>query len=237
VLFRSPGSNTNRNTETGIRYGVIGQNSVNPDVFNDIEYEYAGPNCPKCGDDAITIDENGQLSSGYHLNDLGDDWDVIGSEYACHRCKWTFDSDEAFGDESIGFTYDQDGYKLTDCLDTDIFVIESPYYTFAPFCSPCVPGAGNLDNAMPTGIKTYCLGHDWFDDQIAPYPVFRVSDDVQIIAKHETVDCTYCHGTGKRTVDSNMSPNLGTIGDSVDCWVCNGAGKRDVVIETEQDNA
>ena len=82
--------------------------------------------------------------------------------------------------EPIGWNYSDDGYELTDCLDNDIFVLKSPYYTFAQFCSPCVPGAGNLDNAMPDGVKTYCLGHDWFEEGKAPYPVYSVETDLRV---------------------------------------------------------
>jgi len=64
------------------------------------------------------------------------------------------------------------------CLDSDILVTKSPFYTYAPFCSPCVPGAGNLDSTVPIGIeapydrdeqirtmstmgvKTYCFAHE-----------------------------------------------------------------------------
>lgn len=81
--------------------------------------------------------------------------------------------EDDFG-EAIGWEFSGEGYELTDCLDSDIFVLKSPYYTFAQFCSPCVPGAGNLDHPMPEGVKTYCLGHDWFDDGKAPYPVYDV---------------------------------------------------------------
>lgn len=54
-------------------------------------------------------------------------------------------------------------------------------WTFAQFCSPCVPGAGSLDNPVEDGAKTYCLDHDWFDGGVAPYPVFRVADDKQMV--------------------------------------------------------
>jgi hypothetical protein len=26
------------------------------------------------------------------------------------------------------------------------------------------------------GVRTYCLGHDWFEDGKAPYPVYRVDN-------------------------------------------------------------
>lgn len=77
--------------------------------------------------------------------------------------------------EPIGWEYNGDGYELTDCLDSDIFVLNSPFYTYARFCSPCVPGAGNLNDHDENGVKTYCLGHDWFDDNKAPYPVYSVA--------------------------------------------------------------
>lgn len=47
------------------------------------------------------------------------------------------------------------------------------YGTFAQFCSPCVPGAG--DSPLADGVKTYCLGHGWFEDGKAPYAVYSVA--------------------------------------------------------------
>lgn len=78
--------------------------------------------------------------------------------------------------EPTGYAYSGDGYELVDCLDSDIMVLASPFYTFARFCSPCVPGAGNLNDAGDEdhGVMTYCLGHDWFEDGKAPYPVYSV---------------------------------------------------------------
>lgn len=89
--------------------------------------------------------------------------------------------------------YEQDGYKLTNCLTNVVMVLSSPYFTYAQLCSPCVPGACNLDKPMitpPDGIyggdgferdwqrlknnRCYCLGHDWFEDGRAPYPVYSV---------------------------------------------------------------
>jgi hypothetical protein len=86
------------------------------------------------------------------------------------------DMDEGADAEPEGWTYEGDGYQLVDCLDSDIMVLKSPYYTHAPFCSPCVPGAGNLEQASDDKElpRVYCLGHDWFDDKCAPYPVYNV---------------------------------------------------------------
>jgi hypothetical protein len=86
------------------------------------------------------------------------------------------------------FEYTSEGYQLRQgAEDGDIFVIESPYYTTACFCSPCAPGACHLMNYHPEGPKTYCLGHDFFEGDKAPYPVYRVSDN-SLILDNSTAD-------------------------------------------------
>jgi hypothetical protein len=127
--------------------------------------------------------------------------------YACEECDdWDDELDECIdavlGCEPIGYTYEEDGYKLTGCEDGDIFVEKSPYFTYAQFCSPCAPGACHLRNPLDVTedehkyamllVKTnvrppkpnpllnnrcYCLGHDWFYDTEtghAPYNVYSV---------------------------------------------------------------
>lgn len=165
---------TNRDPATGIRYGVISQHSVGQAWFDEAEADYGKPTCPKCGNDACEVDSVPEAS----------EWEQYGHgcvDYACESCEHFLDSSDVFGDDPIGWNYSGDGYELTDCLDSDIFVLMSPFYTLAQFCSPCVPGAGNLDSPMDEGVKTFCLGHDWFEDQKAPYRVFRVSDDTEVL--------------------------------------------------------
>lgn len=161
----------NIDTDTGIRYGVISQNSVLQAWADSSEAEYGEPTCGKCGNPAISACDTPETS----------EWEELGpGDYACLECKRVFWSDEAFSDEPLGYSYEGDGYKLTDCLDSDIFVLKSTYYTFAQFCSPCVPGAGNLDTPCENGPKTYCLGHDWFEDGQAPYPVYSIETNERI---------------------------------------------------------
>lgn len=215
---------TNINLETGIRNGVISQHSVNPDCLNDFEPDYGDPHCPECGGRVrdLSADPSEATMDGTQP-DPSEDWPQRShygcADYACESCKLTLDSSECFPDEVEGLgNYDKDGYKLTDCLDSDIFVLDSPYYTYAQFCSPCVPGAGNLDSPMADGAKCYALGHDWFEGEIAPYPVWRVSDSAFLTAERTAVRCT-CE-TGHQ----------GGIGL---CWRCNGAGFREEVVVTE----
>jgi hypothetical protein len=75
--------------------------------------------------------------------------------------------------------YEADGYRL-ETTSLGVYVTQSPYYTRAAFCSPCCPGAGDLDSPREHGVKAYCLGPDWFEDDKAPYKVWRVSDDSEV---------------------------------------------------------
>jgi hypothetical protein len=81
----------------------------------------------------------------------------------------------------ISFAYEQDGYVLVQWADdSDIFVMKSPYYTFAAPCSPYAPNAGHL--LYEGHLKTYCLGHDWFpDDGVAPYKVYSVETGKKVL--------------------------------------------------------
>ena len=170
IDYAGPCSTVNRDIETDIRYGVISCHSLGDGLYDAQEMDYGAPTCPKCGNPA--------LDSGH--NDIPatqdrDDWDYHGNDFACIDCKYTFWADEAYADEPCGWTINDDEYQVINCLDNDAMVIKSPYYTLAQFCSPCVPGAGNLDNACEAGPRTYCFGHDWFDGNVAPYPVYLVS--------------------------------------------------------------
>ena len=163
---------TNVDHASGIRYGVISERAIGSAWYDSAEYHYAGPFCPKCGQDAVdATDDHEDFDQAPHSC----------ADYACVTCRYLFGSDQAFAEEADGASFEDAEYTLTSCLDSDVMILKSPYYTRAQFCSPCVPGAGNLETPCATGPKTYCLGHEWYDDGKAPYPVFRVSDDTEVI--------------------------------------------------------
>jgi len=39
---------------------------------------------------------------------------------------------------------------------------------------------GNLDTYIKDGVKTYALGHDWFENEKAPYPLYSVETEKEI---------------------------------------------------------
>lgn len=177
---------SNYDLATGIHFGVISSHSVDPESpWMDAEADYGQPHCPKCGNEVEASDEDIQF-----VNEDGEPLDVdsdgtpewfTGEDFTCVPCEACYWSDEVYGDEAIGYSYEGHGYQLTDCLQTDIFVLSSPYYTFAQYCSPCVPGAGNLDTPCDDGPKTYALGHEWFEGDKAPYRVYSVATGLEVL--------------------------------------------------------
>lgn len=190
----------NFNPETGIHFGVIPMNSLASWAWESFEADYGDPHCPKCGNAAVGGDsdisaeslEARGIDSDAFDGDRGDfDYEVLHhacGDYACDYCHILFDGQDAFGDEAIGHTLDDGEYKATvgsDCIDA--FVLSSPYYTKSQYCSPCAPGAGYLLNPVEDGVKSYCFGQDWFDDeQPCPYPIWRCDTDDQVYTPSET---------------------------------------------------
>jgi hypothetical protein len=82
--------------------------------------------------------------------------------------------------DPLGYTYERKGYIIHSDDRGDLFILTSPYFTRAKFCSPCAPGACHLNNPDPDGARTYCLGPEWFDSGYAPYPVFSVKTGERI---------------------------------------------------------
>jgi hypothetical protein len=231
----------NYDPAAGIHYGCISQHSLMPEAMSDIwdkardlSYESAVEewkstlsglhNLPdhvrdgtiasalkdfRLDDDdlaELSVIADGDLPAAEKTDAM---WDIIEQEfndhYECDQRSWL---------------WEDEGYQLSNCLITDIFVGKSPYFTYAPECSPCVPNAGNLDSAfkgkaVPSGeyqgrgedllaeaqslgwMKTYCLGHDMFEGGNAPYPVWSVETGKHVVMVETKVDCPNCNGTGR----------------------------------------
>lgn len=167
----------NVDNETGIRFGVIGQNADRLNMHATQEIWEQGRN----------------LSFESYQDEVKKALSNALSDYFSDHKQWTgekeskleretqnaFDAiSDALNDEYQGendrYLYEKDGYQIQ-TGESDLMVLKSPYFTHAQFCSPCFPGGGHLENHCEAGPKTYCLGHDWFEDNKAPYPVYSVA--------------------------------------------------------------
>lgn len=147
---------TNIDNKTGIRYGVINQHDVGQNWYEESEPYYFFY-CPECG------------------SEIGDE---LPDDMACPNCKEQWEGYEFDMIDPSSFFFENNEYSAECGEDGDIFILKSPYFTYAQFCSPCAPGAGYLMNWTDPGIgiKTYCLGHEWFEEK-APYPVYSVKGE------------------------------------------------------------
>lgn len=209
---------TNVDNETGIRFGVIPANDLGESWYESSEGDYGPATCGECGNDAVEIDEvpfdldecKTLRQEGWRKHDVleipeefrddcggNEEWKDEGRDYACLSCARSFDSDDAWGDDGpvYGHNVDDGEYKAHQGHDDcDVFILKSPYYTRAQFCSPCAPGAAYLRNAIESPPmyankplnekghrlnqradkqgypKAYCFAPDWFrpwaDDQV-----------------------------------------------------------------------
>lgn len=163
---------SNIDKATGVRFGVINLNSepVSEWAWESFEADYGNPTCGHCGNELDEYDSEKHCEY--------DDQD--GFDYACETCERTIDSQDAYGEEPIGWVLDDGEYQATASADGDCFILKSPYFTHAQFCSPCAPGAGHLAHPCDDGPRTYCFGHDWFRGRVAPYAVYRVDNGQRV---------------------------------------------------------
>lgn len=166
---------TNFDPITGIRYGVISQHTVGDSWFDASEPQYGDPCCPKCGEPVHTLDETDM--TGYRGVEVNM---AASGDFVCLHCDKVLDPDNVTPDEPIACTYEGQGYQLEDCMETNIMVFKSRWYTYTKFCSPCLPGAGDLDSPIEGGVKTYCLDPGWFKPGKCPYPVWSVENDIKV---------------------------------------------------------
>lgn len=164
---------------TGIRYGVISPHSISPFALDDIYQKGTDPHY-EYGKTELLKDLK-QFCEDHYLNFDNINTDSFEDEY----------NESYSGNDDGQCDYSDKEYDLHVSGDNfGIFVMKSPYYTYCRNCSPCAPGAGNLDSPMtsydgPVSSnydRALCLGHDWFDGNKAPYRVFRVDNDEEVLS-------------------------------------------------------
>lgn len=228
-------------SEIGIRFGVIPQNALDPDAAQDVWFH--GRNLTFENYLAEAKDKiRNALSDFFSDYKHGDKPSKL--ESALADCFEVIEQDLSDGYDSGDdqYLYESEGYKVS-TSETDLFIEQSPYFTYAQFCSPCAPGACYLLNPLETPVESnraYCFGHDWFEDATAPYPVYSVKTGKQVVPQEQKHVCPNCGGSGKDTLariakarnckvaDINLAElrvdNLDTSAGTFDCFRCNGKG-------------
>lgn len=147
----------NTNMETGIAYGYISADSLDPDVVNDLEMS---------GMD-VYYEDNWQQFLAEKRTELGlDEGSDEDNEFAPDDYRDEF-NDSYNPDEPVHEgTRDGVDYR-TSWLGgaLNLWVFFSPHVgRFRP-CNPCVPGAADLNSPDPDGIEGYDVPPDWRDER------------------------------------------------------------------------
>lgn len=162
------------NRDAVFHFGVISQHTPSQWIWDDFEgvYWHGCPECETEFDDDTKLEENED------------------GEECCPTCGHTEDDDSNwYGDEAMYEKYNNSdpNYEISYSETLNCFFVEkSPYFTKAVYCSPCAPGAADLDSPNKDGVDCYCLGADFFDkDSPCPYPIYSVETGELISGKWE----------------------------------------------------
>lgn len=145
----------NVNPETGIRYGIISTNSLDPEVVCDLQFGRSSKDLhweEALSDLRKEIErevESGELA----LEDSDDEYTLREERLG-----------DAYYDDEPVHSFDVDGVKgQTTWLGGGllVFVFYSPFTGTFDLCSPCVPGACDLDS--PVNPLRETIGHIGYD--------------------------------------------------------------------------
>lgn len=140
----------NRNPRTGIRYGYISANSLDPEIVHELQMR---------GTDVHWEEYKKELHQAF-VNGLSDylSTRTIDVAYEAALEEHDFQQDEpVHKGEYQGVQY------RTSWLGgaLHVWVFYSDQTGLYQECSPCVPGAGNLDQPDENGVMTYSVPDDW----------------------------------------------------------------------------
>ena len=152
----------NVNLETGIRFGIIAANSLDPEVVNDIQMNGKDVHWEEA---KVDISIGIKRVCGDYMSDRDAD-DV--ADLAVERMSDHFEQDEPVHE----FDIECPGYGRVKGRTTwlggalMVWIFESPFTGLFRLCSPCVPGACDLDspvNALRDKIGEigYDVPADW----------------------------------------------------------------------------
>lgn len=147
-------NSVNRNPETGVRYGYISANSLHPDVVHELQMCGTDVHWENVKEELVANFTHGNLDDGEDVeDDFDDELDRRIQELA----------DNWYDDEPV-HTGVLEGVKYrTSWLGgaLHVWIFDSPRTALFEECSPCVPGAGNLDCPSTDGVLTYDVPLEW----------------------------------------------------------------------------
>lgn len=171
---------TNVNLETGIAYGYISANSLHPDIVQDLQdngtdvyYEDALKEAQRDAAETKEAQDEAKADADDSQWDELDVDEIFDRTLAYLQANWSgskFEqkfNDDYQPDEPV-HEGEKDGVKYrTSWLGgaLNVWVFESPFTCKTVPCSPCVPGAGDLDNVGKGDYECYDVPPNWRDEE------------------------------------------------------------------------
>ena len=145
----------NQNPETGIRYGIISANSLHPDVIDNLCY---GAQATDVRYEEACADLEAAIRHAVS--------DFLSNRQIQHLIAEAIEMFEHECDEPIHEgKYEGVEYRTTWLGGAlHVWIFESPVVGNYQQCSPCVPGAGNLDCPDLDGVVCYDVPKEWRAD-------------------------------------------------------------------------
>lgn len=194
-------TNANRDAQTLIRYGVIHSNAINPDAFSDIQdngtdEDYAAfvseiksriRSAIESFMPSSRIEDN--VESAFEAISDEIDYDSSGdcTRYSYNKDGYelqTMSDGDIFISKSKFFTYAQ---FCSPCAPGACYLLNPlEHEEFTVTENDVIEGNNvhpDTNERLPVGTysakpsndnRAYCFGHDWFEDGVAPYPVYSV---------------------------------------------------------------
>lgn len=148
---------TNMNPETGIRYGTIYLEELDPEVADDLLFRSTNLSYQAALDDVEAEAAAAASELGYEHG--SPDWeDYIEVKVTEAEISGRFDIEEPH----ICGIYEEVEYEITHLGGAALlYVTHSPRIGRFDLCSPCVPNACNLSSPNPEGFEGYTVPDDW----------------------------------------------------------------------------
>ena len=143
------------------------------------------------GENRVNIDRDTGIRYGVipvsNVKQAWNDWKCTDEYYETGQIEIKC-TDEYYEVEQIGIKCTDEYYEAGQIESDHILIIKSPYYTLAVCCSSFALGACHLERPVGDGARAYCFDHSWFEEDVAPYPIFRVSDNSYVKPESEQHD-------------------------------------------------
>lgn len=149
---------TNTDPDTGIRYGIIAANSLDPEIVERIQSTGRDVHWEQRLEE-LRLETNADVEDGLISEDEFD----ASLDRRIEECSNRFYDDEPVHEFEIEGVIGRTTWLGGALL---VWVFKSPFCSYYPECSPCVPGAGNLDgkrspDSEARGVMTYDVPADW----------------------------------------------------------------------------